>query len=140
MSFPLEDQLAIQNLMARYARAVDVECTEEEFLALFTDDATMTSPVNGVVVGVEGLKRFREAFVKRRGKLQLRHTISNYIIDGDGDVATMKAYFVIYETPLDVPVPQRVSALRYCGAYDCAFRRVEGQWRMSRRDVVIDSQ
>jgi hypothetical protein len=85
MPLSLQDRLAIEDLMARYAYAIDVDCTEEEFLDLFTEDAQMISPYSGVHEGVEGVKLFRSKFVPRRGKLQIRHVITNFLIDGDGD-------------------------------------------------------
>ena len=133
-----EDRLGIQALMARYARGVDVECTEEEFLQLFTNDAVMTSPVTGSNVGVEGLKAFREVFMKRRGKLQLRHHINNFVIEGDGDQATLRAYFVIFQTRTDIPPNERETQLRFSGDLDCVLRRVDGHWKIARRDVHID--
>ena len=71
MPLSLQNRFAIEGLMARYAYAIDVDCTEEEFLDLFTEDAQMLSPYSGVHEGVEGVKLFRSKFVPRRGKLQI---------------------------------------------------------------------
>lgn len=140
MPFPVEDKIAIQELMALYIRAVDVDCTEQQFFDLFTADAVMSSPVTGDNVGREGLRSFRNAFLERRGKLQLRHLITNQIIEGEGDVARMEAYFLIVQTRVDIPPDERKTEIRFSGTYECEFRRQLGVWKIHRRDVKIDSR
>jgi hypothetical protein len=140
MPLLVEDKIAIQELMARYIRAVDVDCTEEQFFDLFTVDAVMSSPVTGDNVGREGLRSFRNAFLERRGKLQLRHMITNQIIEGEGDLARLEAYFLIVQTRVDVPVDERKTEIRFCGTYECELRRQAGVWKIHRRHVEIDSR
>jgi hypothetical protein len=140
MPISVEDKIAIQELMARYIRAVDVDCSEEEFLGLFTNDAVMSSPVTGDSVGTEGLGSFRNGFMERRGKLQLRHLITNHIIEGDGDAARLQAYFLIVQTRIDVPAEERKTEIRFCGTYDCELRKRSGEWKIHRRHVEIDSR
>jgi hypothetical protein len=139
MPLSLQDRFEIQDLMNRYAYGIDVDCTEEEFLDLFTEDAQMISPYSGVHEGVEGVKLFRSKFVPRRGKLQIRHVITNFLIDGDGDVAHLKAYFLEFKTQLELPPnTERKTEFFFGGSYDCDIRRVGGKWKMKRRTVFID--
>jgi len=140
MPISLQDKLDIQELMARYVHAIDVGDTEQDFLNLFTEDGVMTSAVTGDNRGPAGLKAFRNTCEERRGKLQLRHCVSNYIIDGDDNEATLKAYFVIFQTRIDVPVPDRESSLRFVGTYDCELRKEKSGWKIARRDVHVDSR
>ena len=60
MGLPLEDRIAVQDLLVKYAYAIDVECTEQEFLDLFTEDAVMVSPLSGRHEGIAGVKKFRD--------------------------------------------------------------------------------
>lgn len=136
----LNDKLDIQELMARYIRAVDIGGSEEQFLSLFTSDGVMTSAVTGENRGPEGLKKFRDLCEARRGKLQLRHFVSNFIIDGNDDAATLQAYFVVFQTKIDVPMQARESSLRFVGTYDCKLRKEDGRWKIERRDVHVDSR
>jgi len=139
MPISVDDKIAIHELMAKYIWAVDVDCTETQFFELFTADAVMSSPVTGENVGEAGLRNFRNAFLERRGKLQLRHFITNHVVDGDRDVATLKAYFMILQTRIDLPVAERKTDIRFCGTYDCELRKQSGTWKIHRRRVEIDT-
>lgn len=140
MPLPLEDKLALQELMNRYAYGIDVDCTEQEWLDLFTEDAVMTSPFSGVHEGVEGVKKFRERFLPRRGKTQVRHFITNFLVDGDGDRAKLRAYFIEYKTELTPVPPNRTTEFLFCGSYDCDCVRIGGKWRLKKRVVRIDDR
>jgi len=137
MALELEDRLAVQDLMYRYAYGIDVDCTEQEWLDLFTENAIMTSPYSGVHEGVEGVKQFRNKFVPRRGKIQIRHVITNLLIDGDGDCATIKGYFVELKTDLQATKPK--TELFFAGTYDCLARKIAGKWKLERRAVSVDA-
>src|SRR3954471_950355 len=100
MAFTLEDRQAVIDLLIRYAYAVDVNCSEEEFLAIFTEDAVLDGPFVGVVQGQDGLRNFIHESFERRGKIQLRHVITNFLVTGDGSEAHLRAYFVEFMTDL----------------------------------------
>ena len=137
MALTLEDRLAVQDLMVRYARGIDVDCTEEEWVDLFTENAVMTSPYSGVHEGVEGVKQFRNRFVPRRGQIQIRHVITNFLIDGEGDRATLKAYFTELKTDLQAAKPK--TELFFAGSYDCVARKIGGKWKLEHRAVNVDA-
>ena len=141
MPLSLEDRMAVQDLMVRYAYGIDVECSEEEWLDLFTENAVMTSPFSGVHEGVEGVKAFRAKFLPRRGKTQIRHVITNFLIDGDGDRATLKAYFIELKTQLELSPsdPKPKTEFYFAGSYDCIARKINGRWKLERRTVNIDA-
>ena len=140
MALTLEDRNSIQDLLIHYAYAIDIGSTEEEFLDLFTEDAIMTSPVSGVHEGVEGVKKFRDRHVATRGKVLIRHFITNFIVDGDGGRATLKAYFFEFKTQLELIPPQteRKTEFLFCGNYDCVAIKAKGKWKLQRRTVYVD--
>ncbi len=137
MALTLEDRLAVQELMVRYAYGIDTDCTEAGWLDLFTENAVMTSPFSGVHEGFEGVKQFRNKFLPRRGKIQIRHVITNFLVDGEGDRATLKAYFTELKTDLQASKPK--TELFFCGSYDCVARKIDGKWKLERRTVNIDA-
>ena len=142
MTLTLEDRIALQDLMTKYAYYVDVECSENEFLDLFTEDAIIDSPMAGRYEGVEGVKRFRlERILAKREKIQMRHVITNFLIEGDGNQATIKAYLSNSRTQLEVPpgVEPKVEFL-YTGSYGCTARKIGGKWKLAHRTGYIDAQ
>lgn len=141
MAFTLEDRQAVQDLLVRYAYALDVDCTEDEFLAIFTDDAILDGPVTGHSQGQEGLRAFIRLAFERRGRIQLRHVISNFLVTGDDREARVRAYFVEYMTERTPPSPKPgpTCEFLFTGSYDCLARKVGGEWKLARRTVHVDT-
>jgi hypothetical protein len=142
MALPVDDVLAIQNLLVRYTLLVDLESApEEDFLALFTDDAVLVSPHTGRYQGREGQRAYaRNVRLSRNGVAKaglVRHVVTNFRVDGEGDEARMTAYLTTYSTDLTHPAP-RSTALGSTGQYDCEVRRVDGDWKMATRIVSLD--
>ena len=139
MPLSMEDHQQVQDLMVRYAFAVDIDGTEEEFLKIFTEDALLIGP-KGHHEGVQGIKDFARRIVGRK-EIQLRHFITNCLIDGDGDRATIKAYFVEFLTYKNLIPPKhiRTSEVLYVGTYDCVARKVDKVWRLQERIVNVDA-
>jgi hypothetical protein len=128
--------------MVRYAFAVD-EAEEEEFQRIFTDDAVIDGPW-GKHEGVEGVKRFAKNFPRlavERKNVKGRHLMTNFLIDGDGDSATMKVYFVEFKTDTSPSDPSRAttSEVLSTGKYDCLARKVDGAWRLQQRLLTMDA-
>jgi hypothetical protein len=144
VSLSWEDKLQLQDLLVKYARALDyaTEDNAEEFFETVTDDAVFESPLSGHYEGTAGLKTFYERALKASEKSFVRHHISNFTIHGDGDEAQVKAYlaeWIISKKPQPAgkhPMPE----LLFTGSYDCTARRVDGKWRMSRRRVIVDGR
>jgi hypothetical protein len=127
------------DLLTRYAVAAD-EASEAELSAIFTDTAVIDGPW-GAHVGSDGLKRFSARLMRRSiesPSTQPRHLITNVLIDGDGDTATMRAYYVQFETDRDGPKPLR-SEVRSTGTYECIARKDGGAWRLERRVATVDA-
>ena len=140
MPLSFEDRQAVHDLMVRYTYCADIPGPVENLLALFTEDALMDSPVSGHNVGHEGVKAwFRRLNTVRTG-MQLRHHMTNILIDGDGDRATLTAYF--YETKMDLGKAKEgqkpIAEFHIAGQYDCVAVKQAGRWRLQRRTVYVD--
>jgi hypothetical protein len=135
----ITDRQDLQDLMTRYAYAVDGEGTEAVFVQILTEDVILDGPW-GRRVGIDAIKDFARRVAERKG-VQLRHHITNILADGDGGRATLKAYFVEFQTPPspDVSGKGRSSEILNVGTYDCVAIKIAGQWRLQRRTVTLDN-
>jgi len=138
---PVSDRVEIQELMARYAWCMDMGSTDEEFLSIFTTDAVLDSPISGHHAGVEGVKQFHAKNGEIRNEVLMRHFISNYVIDGEGDRARLRAYFILVMTPRKPrrPRPVRETEFVFVGGYDCEAVKLDDAWRLKRRTVTVDA-
>lgn len=142
MALSWEERLDLQELMVRYARAIDIDDSEQEFLEIFTPDAVLDSPVSGHNEGLGGLKNFFARILENRKEYRIRHYITNFLIDGNSDRATIKAYFTELLTP-NKPLPHRrnrESEFLFAGTYDCTARKIGGKWKIDRRTVSVDDR
>lgn len=143
MGLSAEDRFEIEDLMIRYTWLKDVgPLHEEEFLALFTEDAILESPTQGHYEGVEGLREFARHDRTSGSKTQImRHVLSNFLVDGAGDRATLKVYMIVFFTQMitvwgnDRPPTLSPS---FVGHYECDVRKVNGTWRLATRILYSD--
>jgi len=132
MTPSVEDRFAIQDLFIRYATALD-SGDVEGIVACFTDDGALESPVLGIKSGQAAIREFAERFSRfqKRGN-QLRHVMTNFAIEVDGDTARARCYLVNILTTHDG------TAMGPPGRYDCQLARVDGKWLFRNRLVVLD--
>lgn len=139
MSSELADRLALTDIVAQYAIAVDRR-DETALAALFTGDAELVQPA-GLV------RRGRSATLAgnvdiARGVLEAvahlhstRHVVEQQIVDRTGDTARGEVYgdaHHVYAT--ENGHRDYVVAIRYQDEY----RRTDGAWRISRRELSVD--
>jgi len=88
MPLSIEDKLEIQELMARYILASDVH-GPEGMRDIFTEDGRFI--IEAMQVDVKGIDNIVNWLteISKTVPPKLYHTSSNFVIDGDGDVATM---------------------------------------------------
>lgn len=94
-AMPLEDRLALQDLMTAYCYAVDKLENVEELLALFTEDAVLDFSAIGLPLmnGQGDIKRFFDGVFADMS--HHAHYITNFRpIRHDGDSAAMTAYVI----------------------------------------------
>jgi SnoaL-like domain len=148
MTLSPSDRLDLGDILHRYLAACRLRDNEAALLELFTDDAVLDGPRN-YSEGTEGVKEFAamergtrsvkpaartEAAPARSTKVG-RMILSNAVVDGDGDDATVQCPWVsISHDPNDESVAPTVRT----GSYDCVCKKIDGRWKMQRRVVRID--
>lgn len=130
----LEDRKQIEDLFSRYMWAID-SGDVDGLVACFTETGALESPAVGSYVGRAAISDFARRFARFRERgSQLRHVISNLIIDTDGDRAKARCYLVVFLTR------DGSSRLLGPGRYECELRKVGGQWLFERRVVIMDHE
>jgi uncharacterized protein (TIGR02246 family) len=130
----LQDRLAISDLFLGYATALD-QGDVAAVVDCFTADATLQSPVIGVIAGSEAIRAFAERFAAQRaGGTQFRHMITNIVaeIEPGGDRARATAYLFVLITR------DGESRRLPPGRYECEAVKQDDSWRFSRRVVFHD--
>jgi uncharacterized protein (TIGR02246 family) len=130
----VEDRLAIVDLFVRYANALDAG-EVETVVDCFTSDATLESPVIGIIAGTEAIRAFAERFAAQRaGGTQFRHMVTNIAaeIDPGGEQARASAYLLVLITR------DGKSRRLPPGRYECDLVKSRGEWRFRRRVVFHD--
>jgi uncharacterized protein (TIGR02246 family) len=130
----LEDRLAISDLFVRYATALDAGDVET-VVDCFTGDATLESPVIGVITGQAAIRAFATRFAAQRALgTQYRHMITNIsaTIEPAGDRARATAYLLVLITR------DGTSRRLPPGGYECDVIKEGDAWRFSRRVVTHD--
>jgi uncharacterized protein (TIGR02246 family) len=133
MSKPsVADRLDIQDLFVRYVCALDAGDVDT-VVDCFAEDGSLASPVAGVHKGHAAIRAFAERFAQYRSRgNQLRHVVSNFRIDLDGDRGRAQCYLVVFLTR------NGNSEVIPPGQYDCEIVRTNGQWRFRHRVVMHD--
>lgn len=128
------DELAIRNVIARLAHLADDAPGLDEYLELFTEDATWDLPG----AARTGRPDIAVGAVERRAEglsgpgSGTKHVISTVAVRADGsDVATATSYFEYYA---DTTTEPRVT---HIGRYDDTFVRESGGWKLQRRVVTF---
>ena len=128
MALTSEDKLAIMELVARYNHAYDGG-DAEAWAATFTEDGAFQSRGRRTE-GREALVRKVEEEAEKIATFKPRHLISNFVIEGDGDSATLTCHLLLMSG----------SDVAAVGSYDDVLRRVDGVWKFAHRTVTVDSR
>jgi uncharacterized protein (TIGR02246 family) len=130
MSATLEDRLALQDLAARYARAVDRR-DYAAFVALFTADGVLCGPGYTMKAHAEIEKGIR--LIEQYEATQ--HCVHQQLVDVRGGNATGETYCVARHVYTKDGVKRKLDmGVRYQDDY----RRELGSWRIARRQLVLD--
>jgi 3-phenylpropionate/cinnamic acid dioxygenase small subunit len=62
----------------------------------------------------------------------VRHWIGNLVVAGDGAHATSRCYMLLFQQVEGSPT------LRLSGSYADELRRIDGAWKIARRQITID--
>ena len=122
----LESIEAIKNLQAKYTYLVD-ENKIDEVAELMTDDIQSEF----LPMGKFGSKEELVAVLKGMSgtSVMMRHQVMNPCIEIDGDTATGRWYLF---GPFTTKLEDGDQALWLQGQYNNEFRRVDGEWKMSK--------
>jgi len=132
----IEDRLAITDLIADYAWALDTGDVEA-LVACFTPDARMVEEVfedPDVWEGHDGIRRVAEHYRNAPGFPGRQHHVTQiqWFPQEDGSVKT-RAFVFVTECHGEPPYE-----LRFCGYYDDhVVKGGDGQWRFFRRTVRL---
>ena len=128
----IEDRLAISDLFVRYVCALDAG-EVDTVVDCFTEDGALVSPAVGEHSGRAAIRAFAERFARfRTNGSQLRHVISNLMLEVAGDRGHTTCYLTVFLTR------DGASRMLAPGQYDCELRKVDGVWRFQRRVVLHD--
>jgi uncharacterized protein (TIGR02246 family) len=132
MTPSIEDRLAIGDLFTRYTCALDAGDVDT-LVDCFTENGALVSPAVGAHAGRPAIRAFAERFARFRASgSQLRHVISNLMMQVNGDHAHATCYLTVFLTR------DGKSRLLAPGYYDCELRKTDGVWRFQNRIVRHD--
>ncbi|MGV3512280.1 MAG: nuclear transport factor 2 family protein [Novosphingobium sp.] len=127
MQCPLEDRIAIQDLMIAYAHAVDTIGNIDGILDVFTQDAVFD--LSGIgLASLEGHEGIRGFFTNVFANMAHHaHYLTNFAVTAyAGDTASMRAYVIGMGQGKDG------SSVTVNGRYYFDVRRTEAGWKATR--------
>jgi len=126
---PLDDKLAVTELLYRYAELIDAG----DF------DGVGELLGRGNFMGVEGAAKIGKLFATTTRRFadhdntpRTRHLVQNPIVDVDGDTATSRSTFVVIQQTETVGLQPIV-----VGRYADAFARDDAGWYFTERKVDV---
>jgi uncharacterized protein (TIGR02246 family) len=133
------DQLAIQQLMARYEWALD-SGDAKAYASLFADDGVLAF-AGGEQKGRAAIQKSIEDLVKRFSASaptgapprRIQHILSNLVIEQHGDAAEAKAFWTEIWNPTG-----KAMGVRAAGHYEDRLVKKGGQWWFARRQIFDD--
>ncbi len=127
-----EDWHAIETLLMTYAEHIDAGQFGQA-AALFEHSTYRIEragqPDFAAFKGTAEVQRFFEQTrIHADGTPRTKHTITNVLIDVDGDRATSRCYATVFQQTDELPLQPIAS-----GRYIDRFERVDGRWRFADR-------
>lgn len=132
MPISTTDRVEIEDLVARYNKAIDTG-DAESWAATFTKDGEFHGIV-GDFAGTDELTAFVTEYASDEQYADFarsQHWVTNMVIDGDGDSATMFAHLMMVQPAEDG------GRIILVGHYEDKLRRVDGRWLFAERNVRV---
>lgn len=135
------DRFLIQELQSHYALAHDLT-DPEMYAGVFTEDAELYSGGRMLAkgreafhaIGVNDRKRFNAGAADgERSFGALRHVVTNQVIDLNSDTTATGSCYVMTVVVRPGGGPEILSL----GTYEDEYRKVEGEWLIAKRDIVM---
>ena len=126
-----EDHIAIQQLVARYAYALDQNGDNgASYADLFTDDAVFRQP------RTEGRQNLAKlATAQPHGSRYTRHFITNHVIEAAPEGATGKQYLLV----ADIGESGQPGSIFLGGHYEDVYARTPAGWRFKTRTFIASA-
>ena len=137
MPLTADDRSEIIVLAGRYSQSLDLR-DPDGWRSCFTDDAVMEMELQELWITGDALWGLASGVTDNDDDRVSRHQPSNFVIDGDGDEATMRSYCtVVTAGSRDNPFgePARIT---FQGRYEDRLRRVDGVWKIAHRKILTD--
>lgn len=124
------DRSAIQDLLSRYCHSIDAH-RADLCAGLFTDDATLETPV-GTAVGAAAIREWIDGrLAQRRAGIQVRHLVlSTLLAPVDADRVRVRSVLLYTWETLELP---REASVKSTVIYEDVVRRTSEGWRFSAR-------
>lgn len=128
----ISDEQQIANLVYRYAELIDTG-DYEGLGALFEHAVVTTDASDDVRQGAAAMTAQMTQWTKKHpdGTPRTRHVTSNLIVDVDGDTATCRSYYTVFQQTDKIPLQPIIS-----GRYHDEFRRIDGRWWFTKRHYI----
>jgi ketosteroid isomerase-like protein len=130
----LADRAAIQDVVIRYANALDRR-DYDEVASCFTSDARAVYAGVELAPGADSiisfLKQLRQPLHERHAGT---HLAANLLITLAGDEASAESYVIAYAVPADPGAPIKMRGVRY---RDRLLRQADG-WKIAERIHSVD--
>jgi len=129
-----DDRFAIQDLIARYAWALDTGDIEA-LVACFTPDCLLVEEVfedPDRWEGHAGVRALATHYANSPGFPGRQHHVTQSLIEGDGERVQVKSFAFVTECRGEPPY-----TLRFTGYYDDVFVKMAGAWLISRRTIRL---
>jgi ketosteroid isomerase-like protein len=128
----VEDRLAVSDTLLRYCSSVDVK-DFDTVRGLFADDATASYGGSDWIQGADTIVAWLRAMTAEQA--YQHHLLSVYHVDLDatGDEATALSYLVSHQVGAADPD----TVLQLVSRYYDTLRRVDGTWRITKKEYVI---
>ncbi|GGM62077.1 uncharacterized protein (TIGR02246 family) [Halarchaeum rubridurum] len=123
-----DDVRAIERLKHEYAYRID-DGDYDEWVALFTEDGRFCGDDGTAFEGHDELDTFATE-VFDDAYAETAHTLTNGVVDVEGDTATGRWYLALYQETADGETAVQQAT------YEDTFERVEGAWRIADVDLT----
>ena len=129
MSSYVEDRIALQDVMLKYALAVDNK-DYEGYRALFTEDVHVIGLTSDDMHGMETFFPWWKDAIDKYDSTQ--HLFSPMLATVDGDNAKTESHL----QALHYPKGDAETTVTLWATYKTDMRRVDGEWKICRHELV----
>jgi len=126
----MDDAEAIRALVASYGELIDTGDLDG-VAALFRDGTWISGTRR--LDGADAVRTAYDQVILYDGVPGTRHVMSDVVVDVDGDAATSRCSFTVFQARPDLPLQAIL-----VGRYHDTFVRVDGAWRFRTRTIHAD--